>query len=357
MLLHIQWIVLGTGAVAGSGFGATLVRIVATYPGMLMAAAGSLALVLVAATSARAARRRLRHETWHVLHLYAYLGTGLALPHQLWTGADFVGSTAARTYWWSLYALAAVAVLTYRVGVPVARNLRHRLTVTVVVTEAPGITSVYLTGRRLDRLPARAGQFLQWRFLDGPGWSRAHPFSLSAAPRADRLRITVREVGDGSARIARLRPGTRALVEGPFGRLTGETYDGGPVLLMACGIGITPLLALLEELPYGPGEATLVYRVRTAGEAAFGAELDRLAEVRGVRVARLIGPRAERPSWLPAPLAAGGDDAAELRRIAPEVARSHVYVCGPEAWAAHVRSAARAAGTPAARVHTELFHR
>ena len=64
----------------------------------------------------RAARRRLRYESWHLLHLYAYLGVGLALPHQLWTGADFISSPLAQAYWWTLYAVAAGAVVVYRLG-------------------------------------------------------------------------------------------------------------------------------------------------------------------------------------------------------------------------------------------------
>jgi ferredoxin-NADP reductase len=123
----------------------------------------------------------------------------------------------------------------------------------------------------LDRLPARAGQFFQWRFLDGPGWSRAHPYSLSATPHGHMLRITVKDLGDGSAHVASLRPGTRALIEGPYGKLTGDTYTGGPVVLLACGIGVTPLLALLGELSYRPGEATLVYRARSETEVASAA--------------------------------------------------------------------------------------
>jgi ferredoxin-NADP reductase len=228
------------------------------------------------------------------------------------------------------------------------------LTVSHVAAEGPGLTSVYLRGRRLDRLPVRAGQFFQWRFLDGPGWSRAHPYSLSATPYGDLLRITVKDLGDGSARVARLRPGTRVAVEGPYGTLTGAAYRGGPVLLLACGIGITPLLALLGDLRYGPGEATLIYRARDETEMAFREELEWFARRRGVRVFPLFGPRADRPSWLPAALAAGGD-AAVVRRFAPDVVRSHVFICGPEAWAEAARTAVRDAGVPADRVHTELF--
>jgi ferredoxin-NADP reductase len=327
---------------------------IVTFPGMLLATAGTLALCLVVVTSVRAARRRLRYESWHLLHLYAYLGVGLALPHQLWTGSDFVDSPVARAYWWTLYGVAAGAVLVYRLGLPAWRNLRHRLTVSHVVAEGPGLTSVYLRGRWLHHLPVRAGQFFLWRFLDGRGWSRANPYSLSATPTGDLLRITVKDLGDGSARIASLRPGTKAVIEGPFGRLTGETYPGGPVVMLACGIGITPLLSLLGELPYRPGQATLIYRARSEAEVAFRRELEWFAEHRGVRVVYLYGRRAARPSWLPRQLAQH-EDAAVLMDIVRDVARSTVYVCGPPPWTEAVGVAARTSGVPAERIHTELF--
>jgi predicted ferric reductase len=354
MAMHVVLIVVGYAGAARTGPLGELWDMIVTYPGMLLATAGTALLVMVVVTSVRLARRRLRYESWHLLHLYAYLGVGLALPHQLWTGADFVGSPVARAYWWTLYAAAAGAVLVYRLGLPAWRSLRHRLVVSHVVAEGPGLTSVYLTGRRLDRLPVRAGQFFQWRFLAGPGWSRAHPFSLSGTPRNDLLRITVKDLGDGSARVAGLRPGTRALIEGPYGTFTAETYAGGPVVLLGCGIGITPLLSLLGELPYRSGEATVVYRARTGAEVAFRGELDWFARHRGVRIEYLYGPRAHRPSWLPHGLAARGD-AAVLRRIAPDITHAHVYVCGPDGWADAARAAAAAAGVPAQRVHCERF--
>jgi predicted ferric reductase len=353
MVLHIVTITFGYAA----GTTDVLVQLwdlIWTYPGMLLAAAGTLSLLLVVVTSIRAARRRLRYESWHLLHLYAYLGVGLALPHQIWTGSDFTGSAAARAYWWILYAAAAGAVVAYRLALPAWRNWRHRLVVSEVVPEGPGLTSVYLTGEQLSALPVRAGQFFHWRFLDGPGWTRSNPFSLSATPRPDMLRITVKNQGDGSARIETLKPGTRVLIEGPYGKLTGEGYRGGPVVMMACGIGITPLLALLGELPYRNGEATLIYRARSEADLAFGRELEWFAQERGVRIVPLAGRRADRPSWLPGDLA-GQSDAAVLRQVAPSIAAAHVYICGPEEWAGAARSAAVEAGIKPARVHTELF--
>ena len=182
---------------------------------MLLAVAGTVCLFLVVGTSIRAARRRLRYESWHLMHLYAYLGVGLALPHQLWTGQELVSSTGAKH------------LLVDGVGVggrrgrgvaagdcPLARNLRHQLRVTSVVSEAPGVVSVYLTGRRLEKLRVEAGQFMSFRFLGRPGWTRANPYSLSAAPDGRSLRLTAAAVGDGSAALATLVPGTRAYVRG-----------------------------------------------------------------------------------------------------------------------------------------------
>ncbi|MBW8481221.1 ferredoxin reductase family protein [Actinomadura parmotrematis] len=354
MAAHIVLIVVGYALAGRANVLAEVWDMVTTYPGMLLAAGGTAALALVAATSVRAARRRLRYESWHLLHLYAYLGAGLALPHQLWTGTDFVSSAPARLFWWTLYGAAAGAVVVWRLALPAYRNLRHRLVVSHVVPEGPGLTSVYLRGRDLDRLPVRAGQFFQWRFLDGPGWSRAHPYSLSATPRDGLMRITVKDLGDGSARAASLEPGTRVLVEGPYGTLTGESYTGGPVVMLACGVGITPLIALLRDLPYAPGEATLIYRARSEREMAFGEELRSLAEARGVRVVHLLGPRAGRPSWLPGHLSYVGD-ADALRRMARPVEDAHVYICGPREWTAAARSAALEAGVRPGRLHTERF--
>ena len=354
MLAHIVLITLGYAAGVDQGPVAQFWSLVTTYPGMLLATAATGCIVLVVLTSIRAARRRLRYESWHLLHLYAYLGIGLALPHQLWTGTDFVSSPEARAFWWGMYLAAAAAVLIWRLGVPLWRSWRHKLQVASVVPEGPGLTSVYLRGRQLEKLPARAGQFMLWRFLDGPGWSRAHPFSLSGPPRADLLRITVKELGDGSRRVSSLQPGTKVLIEGPFGKLTGQSYDGGPVTMFACGIGITPLLALLWELPYRPGEATLVFRARNDDDLAFAEELDWLVTNRGLRVVDLIGPRARPDSWLPREYADYSDIEA-VHAIAPDVAGHHVYVCGPDAWTESVRYAMREAGVPGNRLHTERF--
>lgn len=321
-------------------------------PVMVLAFVAVSLLVLVALTSIRGVRRRVPYQRWHLLHLYAYLGVGLALPHQLLVGTAFAGSTLATAYWWTLYLLTALGVLTFRVARPIVTSLRCRIVVDEVVPEGAGVVSVHLSGRDLDRLPVRPGQFFFWRFLGGWEGLRANPFSLSAGPLPGRLRITVRGIGDGSRRIAALAPGTKVFVEGPFGAITGARRTGRPLLLVAAGIGITPLRALLDELDdVDLRTTTLLYRVSGRDEVIFATELEAFA-ARGMRLQYLQGPRAE-SGWLPAGIAASDIDL--LDALVPDIVDHDAFLCGPPVWMALVRDSMQRAGVPDERIHAEEF--
>jgi predicted ferric reductase len=352
MLAHLVLITWGYAAGELSRTPATLWELTVDYPGMLLAAAGTVCLVVVVVTSVRAARSRLRYESWHLLHLYAYLGVGLALPHQLWTGQEFLSSPGATVFWWTLWAVAAGAVLVWRVAVPLWRSTRHALQVTSVVPEAEGVVSVYLTGRRMDRLAAEAGQYFTWRFLSGPGWTRGHPYSLSAAPDGRSLRITVKDLGDGSAALRGVRPGTGVLVEGPYGRLSARARTRRKVAFIGAGVGLTPLRALAEELDYAPGDAVLLCRF--ADRPLFGDEFAVLARERGLQLIWLPGHRRSPDSWLGEGIGSA-DDLTVLTSWLPDIAERDVYVCGPEKWTDDVRRTTSAAGLPAGRFHVESF--
>jgi ferredoxin-NADP reductase len=220
--------------------------------------------------------------------------------------------------------------------------------------EAAGVVSVHLRGRDLGRLPLQAGNFFVWRFA-GPGRTRGHPLSLSAPPTATALRVTAKVAGDGTARLAGLRPGTPVTFEGPYGRLTQVARTRPGVVLLACGIGITPMRALLEELTYPPGDATLVYRARSEAELVLRDEIHQVAARRGARVIELVGARVpDRASWLPA-WAGGWDDAAALLDMVPDAADRDVYICGPDGWMTATADAVRRAGVPPTQTHLERF--
>ncbi|MDQ6657963.1 MAG: ferric reductase-like transmembrane domain-containing protein [Actinomycetota bacterium] len=353
MLAHIALITYGYAAGRLTATPGTLWDLTVDDPGMLLAAAGTLCLIMVVVTSVKAARRRLRYESWHLLHLYAYLGVGLALPHQLWTGRDFIGSTARIVFWWTLWAASFGAVLIWRLGLPLWRSARYRLRVVSVVPEAADVLSVYLAGRGIARLNVEAGQFFSFRFLNGRGWSRAHPYSLSAAPDGRHLRITAKSVGDGSRALAMLRPNTRVLIEGPYGRLSARTRTRRRMAFIGAGVGITPLRALAEALPYNNhDDAVLLYRY--SRQMLFEAEFRALSEQRGLRVLLLPGHRRAADSWL-TDAAGNVDDLTALKFWIPDVADRDVYVCGPQAWADDVRRTTEAAGLSADHFHVERF--
>ncbi|MBD3926412.1 ferric reductase-like transmembrane domain-containing protein [Nocardioides cavernae] len=352
MVAHVVLITWGYAAGSVTAVPATLWDLVVNYPGMLLATAATVCLVMVVATSIRAARRRLRYESWHLMHLYAYLGVGLAIPHQLWTGADFTSSPGRRVFWWTAWAACAGSVLVWRVALPVWRNLRHDLRVAAVVPEGPGTVSVHVTGRDLHRLPVEAGQFLTWRFLGRKGRTRANPYSLSAAPDGRSLRITVQDVGDGSGAAPGLDVGSRVWVEGPYGRLSPRARRNRKVLLIGAGVGITPLRALAEGLAYAPGDAVLLHR--WSDEPIFADELIALARHRGLVAWGIPGARRAPDSWLGDGVEAPTDLAA-LTAWVPDVAERDVYVCGPGPWADLVVRDLRAAGVPDRHVHVESF--
>jgi predicted ferric reductase len=320
-------------------------RLVTGYPGVITAAAGLALLIGVAVTSAVAARRRLRYETWYFIHLYAYLGVALAFSHQLATGSDFVGEPGARAYWYGLYAFTLVTLVVFRLGVPVARTARHRLRVARVVEEAPGVVSIEIGGVRLERLRARTGQFFTWRFLTRDRWWEAHPFSLSAAPDGRRLRITVKGVGDYTDGLRAIPPGTPVIAEGPFGSFTTATRRRPRVALIAGGVGITPIRALLEDMPGGPGDIAVVYRALREDDLILRAELDELASRRGAEIHYVVGDHRD------------GDflSAEHLLRLVPDIAARDVYVCGPPAMTEATRASLGRSGVPGRHIFTERF--
>jgi len=355
LIAHLILITVGYGISARVNPVRQFIDLVLHYPGMLLAFAASALMVLVVVTSIKIARKRLRYESWHLLHLYAYLGVGLSIPHEVWTGTEFTSSAIATLYWWSLYAAAAGSVLIWRVGIPLWRSLRHGLTVQRVVQEAPGIVSVHVGGRNLNRLRASAGQFFTWRFMDGPGWTRGNPYSLSAAPTDGSLRITVKDLGDGSSRLAQLKPGAKVLIEGPYGKLHAGVRTRRKVTLLASGIGITPMRALMEEIEYRRGELTLIYRASTESEMVFRHEIDAIAARTGARVYYVLGRRAPgRDTWLPQ-AAAHLTDSQALRELVPDIDQHDVYICGADGWMDAARDAAEGAGVPPEHIHLERF--
>lgn len=342
-LAHTLLIIWGYSLASHTDVVSQTSTLVLRYPDLLKGTAGFLLFLATGVLSARAARRRMSYETWHYLHFATYLAVFLTFGHQLSNGADFVGNRPAQLAWYTLFLGVCAVLAWYRFAMPLRRGLRHRLRVAAVRPEAPGVVSVHLTGEHLDELGGEPGQFLRWRFMSRGLWWTANPYSLSAPAHPRHLRITVKTVGGHSAALAHLAPGTRVWAEGPYGGFTADRRTAPKVLLLAGGVGITPLRALFETLP---GDVTLVYRARRPDDLALRGELDAIAARRGATVHYVVDEPAEYSS----PLTAQG-----LSSLVPDLAAHDVYLCGPPGMTQAAIAALREAGVPARRIHHESF--
>jgi predicted ferric reductase len=344
---HVLFIVWGYAVSAHEKLTSETAALLTQYPDVLMATVAWFLLLGVAWFSARAVRRRVSYETWYYAHLYTYLAIALAFSHQFANGTAFRSDLAARVAWSAMYATVAVLVVWYRILTPLWNAARHRFTVQSVRPEAPGIVSVFIAGRDFDRLRAEPGQFFRWRFLSRELWWQSHPYSLSAMPHPDLMRITVKASGDHSGSLAGLAPGTRVIAEGPYGAFT-PSLSNRRVLLIAGGVGITPIRAMFAALPRRMSDGiTLLYRASRPRDVVFGRELDAIATDRNASLHYLIGSRQR----------LGFDPLApeHLLRMVPGLHRYEAYICGPPGMTQTAVNSLRAVGIPARRIHHESF--
>jgi len=322
-----------------------------TWPDLLSAAIGAGLLLVAIGLSVAIIRRGLRYETWYVTHLAVYLALALAFGHQIAIGSDVTGNPVFRACWLALYAVAFLNLLGFRVLVPWLNFQRHGFVVGLLTTETADVTSVHLQGRDLGRFRAEAGQFVMVRFL-APGFRwEAHPFSISQPPDGKQLRLTIKRVGDFTRRIPLLSLGTRVIVDGPHGLFTARRAQAAKVLMIAGGIGITPIRSVAEVLLASGREIVLIYANRDRASAALYDELAHLAASAEGRL-RVIHVMSADPDW---PGEKGRVDGPFLARLLPDLPDRDVYLCGPPPMMRQVRAALRAAGVPEVRIFDERF--
>ncbi len=343
LVVHAVVITIGFAQAAKTGPLHELGVFLSSYPDMLSATVGLALMVMAGIASIKAVRSRLRRETWWVVHLYMYLALALSFAHVLALGPSFVGHPLAQAVWATVWAATAGAVIVYRWCLPLARSLRYGLRVEAVHPEAPDVVSIVLRGRNLDRLAVSGGQFFAWRFLARGLWWQAHPYSLSALPRPPFLRLTVRQIGDHSKAVARLRPGTRVAIEGPYGALTPYARARPKAALFAGGIGITALRSLLEDLPKGTNPIVIM-RASSREQLVLRDETAEIVRRMKGTLHEIVGSRRE-----------AGSPRQILQRLVPDLRRRDLFVCGPEGFVSQVAVAARELGLPDEALHYEVF--
>lgn len=339
--LHAVFLTLAYAEVAKRGVLGEAAVIINTFPSMVTATVALGIMIAVGLVSVRQVRERVPRESWWLFHLLMYLALFLAFAHELALGPSFVGHPLARECWTVAWLLAASLVLVYRVGYPAYRSLRYRLRVVDVKQEGPGVVSVILQGRHLERLPIAGGQFFEWRFLTPQMWWQAHPFTVSALPQPPYLRLTAKGVGNFSRSLANVRVGTKVAIEGPYGSFTAFARRRNDVLLIAGGIGVTAIRSLLEDLPI-KSRPVVVLRVSREEDLVLLDEIEKLVRHRKGVLHKLIG----------------GRDVVELDEVptlVPDIARRDVYISGPEGFVRQAADMARRAGVANEALHQEAY--
>lgn len=282
---------------------------------------------------------RPEYQRWKSLHALSAAALILGAAH-----AVALGRLPAL---WAAYAAAALLVFVYRFLV--ARRCARR-PYTVVAVEQAGRGVVELTLRPDgELLRYRDGQFVYLTPLDpglAAGRGEEHPFTLSSASTEPVLRVVVKSLGDASRALQTAAPGSKALVEGPFGEFFPPDRAGARELWIAGGVGLTPFLSRVRALKTGPAvDAHLVYCVQDETRAHFLDELRAAARAHpGLRL------------WPHYFAREGPLDAPFLSSRCPDFAQREAFVCGPPELVAAARAGLRRLGVPASRFHSEDFN-
>ncbi len=316
---------------------------------LALALAAVVLLLVISVTSVVAVRRKLRYEVWHIIHLLSYIAVAFAIPHMFSMGSMMLPGMWQRTYWATLLLAVGVALLAYRVLLPLYRSWRHDLRLVEVHRISPNSYHLTFRGRHLDRLAVEGGQYFNWRLLDKKLWTHQHPFSLSAAPHDDTLRVTVRVVGDGTSELVAAKPGTRVFIEGPYGGFTDSARTQEGLLLIGAGSGAAPIYSMLESTTADPATTVVVLRASQPEDVMMEQEFRTYCAERGIALHILIGPRHE-GRWVNSHYAVH-----TLGSLVGDLKSCDVFVCGPTGFIDAVVAEAQELGLPDEQIHEERF--
>lgn len=354
-LTHPVFLLLGYAARTEQGYGAQFMSFINDWHDVGGAVLGVLLMVIVAISSLKLIRARVRYETWYGIHFLTYIGVFLAFGHQ--TSNGDVSSGLPLTYWLLLNGGIGGLFLLYRWVRPIYLSWKHEFKIEKLVQEAPGVTSLYITGKDMQSFHFEAGQYAHIRFYDKnprPWRERMallfpHPFSFSKAYDGISLRFSIKGLGDFTQLIPTLTPGTRVTIAGPLGRFTKRAAQTDKFLLIAGGIGITPLRSLAEQLHSEGKDVVMLYSARTKADLALVNEIKAFTSVKLICCCGDALPEE-------APMVINGMlDAARLIALVPDLLDRDAYVCGPPPMMDGMIAALKGHGVAKERIHFEKF--
>jgi predicted ferric reductase len=329
-------------------------------PGMRAATIATIALVLLAVTALLRRRLRLPYRIWRILHVVlsaaAVAGGGVhvlllnnllqADGMRIWFGAITASLVVVLLLRWVLRPL-----LAGRAGFRVREVRRESVDVSTLVL-IPTRGRLFDRRRPLDFAP---GQFA-WLRLRRWGLFTDHPFTIASGTRTDgTVEFTVRHLGDYTRTLGRLSPGARVFLDGPHGSFSVDHTRATGLVLLAGGVGITPMMSMLRTLADRGDRRP--HRLLVSGscpdDLLFTDELEDLQE----RIHLTVVPTLTRPhpGWTGT---TGRIDATMLATVLPGPFRRNqldYFLCGSAPFVNGVATALDEIGIPRQRVHTEQF--
>ena len=201
-----------------------------------------------------------------------------------------------------------------------------------------------------------AGQHVDVRLTAEDGYQAQRSYSIASAPEAGVVELTVERIDDGEVSpylVDELRPGDSFEVRGPIGgHFTWSADEGGPLLLVAGGSGLVPLMSMLRHRAARDAavQVHVLVSARSAADLLYAEELATLEPREGLRIARTYTREAP-PGWTGW---SGRIDAAMIADVTPG-ADARAYVCGPTSYVEHANDLLVAGGHDPRQIHSERF--
>ncbi|MGH3936998.1 MAG: ferredoxin reductase family protein [Pseudonocardiaceae bacterium] len=307
-------------------------------------------------------RKQLRHryEVWRWVHLALAGSTLLLTALHIWWLEHLVRDAAMRA-WFTVLALGLLGVLAYRwVWRPVF-GTQSEYVVREVRRETPTVSTLVLEPRRdphrrgYRALEFAPGQFA-WLRLNPSIRAEEHPFTIASSAHVGMwAEFTIRHTGDFTRALGRLRPGSPVWVDGPHGAFSVDLKPSTGLVMIAGGVGITPMMSMLRTLAHRRDQRPhrLVVVARTIDDLLFRPELKALEAQLDLSVVELL--RQPPMGWTGA---SGNVDEALLTALLPgEFRRNQLdyFLCGPPALVNDVLMVLHRLKVPRPRIHTEQF--
>ena len=356
---------VGLSALAFTG--AHIVTVLATDPSNLalldVSSAPARARAAVVATVALAFlvvtsvwRRRLirRYESWRAVHIGLAMTAMVLVALHVWWLRHLVLQDRFRWWFLGLAVVVVAASLRRWVWRPLSAWQRPYV-VKVVRRESPTVSTLVLapSGHRGMRR-FRPGQFAWIRLGSRPLGFEEHPFTIASAPRrSGAIEFTIKQLGDFSSGIAEVAVGDKVWVDGPHGGFSPDHHRSRGLVLIAGGVGITPMISVLRSLAQrgDQREHLLFVSARALEELLFREEITELADRLRLRVVELLDQPHE--GWTGV---TGFLDAQVLAANLPrQRERLDFFICGPPPMVNGVIASLQSIGVAPHHIHTEKF--